>query len=323
MLNKVNLNLLTTLRVLLEECHVSRTAHRLHLTQSAVSRQLSQLRELFSDPLLVRDGNQLIITPRAIQLQKKLNSIFHEFDELLNPEAFVPQNWQGEFVIASSDYVAQYVFPEVVSNLATQAPNISIQYQLWQPSYLSQLADSPIQLASTMLPEQPQGVSSMQIGCDRSVCVMRKGHPLAQSLAQSITQYLQKKQKVQSKLSVDDLLAYSHIRVTGGGDKDSYLDKALQKIGKQRHIALKVPFFSAAFNVLGQSDYLMVLPFHIANNLSQHLDICFQPLPLDTPVHKYWLLWHPKHDQDLAHQWARNNIKQVMENSQYSIGYEA
>lgn len=310
MLNKVNLNLLTTLHVLLAERHVSNTATRLHLTQSAVSRQLSQLRELFNDPLLIRDGNQLVTTPRAIELQTKLAAIFHEFDDLLTEQTFDPHTWQAEFTFASSDYVAQYVFPEIASHLATQAPKISIQYQLWQPDYLSQLADSPIQLASTMLPEQPQGVSSMQIGCDRSVCVMRKGHPLALDTQQS-------------QLSVDDLLTYNHIRVTGGGDKDSYIDKALQKIGKQRHIALKVPFFSAAFNVLCQSDHLMVLPFHIANNLQQELAIVFLPLPLATPEHKYWLLWHPKYDHDLAHQWARESIKNIMDNSQYSIGYEA
>ena len=311
MLNKVNLNLLTTLHVLLAERHVSNTATRLHLTQSAVSRQLSQLRELFNDQLLVRDGNQLVPTPRAIELQNKLTAIFHEFDDLLTERAFEPHTWQAEFTFASSDYVAQYVFPEIASHLATQAPNITLQYQLWQPDYLSQLANSSIQLASTMLPQQPQGVSSMQIGCDRSVCVMRKGHPLVQLTQQKLP-----------RLSVDELLNYSHIRVTGGGDKDSYIDKALQKIAKQRHIALKVPFFSAAFNVLCNSDHLMVLPFHIANNLSHQLDIVFQPLPLATPMHKYWLLWHPKYDNDLAHQWARNIIKITMDNSHYSIGYE-
>lgn len=55
-MQNINLNLLRTLQVLLEESHVSRTAERLCVTQSAVSRQLTQLRELFGDPLLIREA---------------------------------------------------------------------------------------------------------------------------------------------------------------------------------------------------------------------------------------------------------------------------
>ncbi len=80
-MNNINLNLLRSLKVLLDECHVSQAAYKLNITQSAVSRQLSQLRELFADPLLVRDGNQLIPTPKALQLQAKLEHWFVELDE--------------------------------------------------------------------------------------------------------------------------------------------------------------------------------------------------------------------------------------------------
>ncbi|NMU82089.1 LysR family transcriptional regulator, partial [Vibrio parahaemolyticus] len=44
MLSNINLNLLRSLHVLLDECHVSRAAERLHITQAAMSRQLAQLR---------------------------------------------------------------------------------------------------------------------------------------------------------------------------------------------------------------------------------------------------------------------------------------
>ncbi|TKF16512.1 LysR family transcriptional regulator [Vibrio genomosp. F6] len=305
MLNKMNLNLLRSLYVLLEERHVSRTAERLHITQSAVSRQLSQLREWFDDPLLVRDGNQLIPTPRAEQLSLKLVDLFSEFETLIDDKPFEPLEWDDQFVMASSDYVAQYILPEIAQLFATQAPKVNLHYQLWLPEYLNQLAEGSIQLASTMLPEKPAGVSSVQIGEDRSVCVMRKGHPLDRNTA----------------LSVEEMLAYSHIRVSGGGDKDSYIDKALKDIGRARNIALTVPFFSAAFNSLCRSDYLMVIPFHIAHNLSQHIELSYLPLPVETPTHKYWLLWHSKYDQDPAHQWGREMIKSVLDKSEYSIGY--
>ncbi|MCG6450989.1 LysR family transcriptional regulator, partial [Vibrio parahaemolyticus] len=113
MLNNINLNLRRSLHVLVEECHVSRTADRLHITQSAVSRQLAHLRDLCGDPLLIRQGNQLIPTPRAIALKSKLDALLAEFDHLLDDQPFEPRQGQGELVIASSDYVAQYVLPDI------------------------------------------------------------------------------------------------------------------------------------------------------------------------------------------------------------------
>jgi len=304
MLNNINLNLLRSLHVLLEECHVSRAAQRLNITQSAVSRQLAQLRELCSDPILVRDGNQLIPTPRALQLKEKLDDLLGEFDHLLDDKPFEPEDWKGELILASSDYVAQYILPDIALRISKQAPQIDLAYRLWQPNFLTCLNDTGIHLASTMLPSKPTQVSSIKLGEDKSVCVMRKSHPLAN----------------QSSISVNDLVSYGHIKVTGGGDKDSHADIALKAQGYQRRVALKVPFFSAACNVLSQSDYLMIVPEHIAINLAHHVDLEYRHLPFETESHLYWLMWHPKYDNDSAHRWVRNLVFSSMRESSYSIG---
>ncbi len=65
---KVDLNLLPVLEVLLEEQSVTGAARRLHLSQSAVSKQLNRLRELFNDPLFERSAFGLKPTPRALAL---------------------------------------------------------------------------------------------------------------------------------------------------------------------------------------------------------------------------------------------------------------
>ena len=306
MIHRINLNLLRSLKVLLEERHVSHAADKLNLTQSAVSRQLSQLRSLFADPLLIREGNQLIPTAKALQLEAKLAHWFMGLDDLLVEEVFEPAKWHGEFVLSSSDYVAQYILPDIVEALAIQAPNLSLQYHLWQPDLLAQLATSDIQLASSMSPTQPEGVSSVQIGEDAPVCVMSHAHPLA----------------AQDTLSIADLLTYTHIKVIGGGDKDSYVDEALAKLEKQRRFALKVPFFYAAAQSLCQSQHLLVIPEHIARNLKNHFSLIYKPLPITTPRHKYWLIWHAKYDNDPSHLWMRRLVLQVMSKAAYSIGYE-
>ena len=47
----LDLNLLKTLLVLLDQKHISKSSELLFITQPAVSKQLSKLREMFDDPL--------------------------------------------------------------------------------------------------------------------------------------------------------------------------------------------------------------------------------------------------------------------------------
>ena len=298
-----NLNLLRTLQVLLEECHVSRAAERLHVTQSAVSRQLTQLRELFHDPLLVRDGNRLLQTPRAEQLKLKLDGLLTECHRLFEPENFQPAHWQGRVVLSSSDYVAQYILPDIVDRLRERAPQLNVAYQLWSPMQFDQLAELDIQLVSTMLPQIPDGLCGEPIGADHPVCVMRSDHPLAEG----------------GSLNLDDFLRFSHASVNGGGDKDSFVDRSLAEQGKSRHIQFTVPFFTSALTAVCRSDMLLVIPEHIAVNMQQLFSITYFSLPVSVPEHKYWLIWHPKYDNDPSHQWLRELVLTLMRGSMYSM----
>ena len=64
-LKDVNLNMLTALKILLEERNVSTAAVKLNTSQPTMSRNLSQLREYFNDPLLVRSGKEYVLTEKA------------------------------------------------------------------------------------------------------------------------------------------------------------------------------------------------------------------------------------------------------------------
>ena len=68
LLHNLDLNLLRALHALLEEGNVTRAAARLALLQPAVSGMLARLRRVFDDPLLVRSGQGLVLTPRAAAL---------------------------------------------------------------------------------------------------------------------------------------------------------------------------------------------------------------------------------------------------------------
>ena len=74
-LERVDLNLLVYLDVLLRERNVTKAADHLGLSQPALSNGLRRLRELFDDPLLIRTSQGMTPTERAEQLRPVLRDV--------------------------------------------------------------------------------------------------------------------------------------------------------------------------------------------------------------------------------------------------------
>ena len=301
-MDRLNLNLLRALTVLLQDKNVTKAALRLSLTQSAMSRQLTQLREYFADPLLIREGNAYLLSARAKQLLPRVQTILSEIEALNAQEGFDPSSCQRRFSFACTDYVAQFIFPDVLKQVQLEAPGIDIIYKMWQPDWLESLGQLPLDFVSTMTPSVPQNLFSIHMGQDSPVCLMADDHPLANS----------------QKLSLELMLDYSFVHLNSGGDKDSFFDRALEAKGLCRRILFEVPFFSSAFKVVANGQALMVLPEHIARNAADKLPLTYLPLPLNAPENHYHLCWHAVHDRDPAHRWMRNCIAEQIRTSMYS-----
>src|SRR5210317_252909 len=112
-LAKIDLNLLNSLQVLLEECNVSRAAERLFITQPAMSKTLSRLRALFDDPLFTRSSHGMQPTPRAQELAKDLTGILNEISDLVAGQSFDPASYRGEINLALSEYIGVALLPSL------------------------------------------------------------------------------------------------------------------------------------------------------------------------------------------------------------------
>ena len=84
----LDLNLLVALDALLLETNVSRAAMRIGLSQPAASHALQRLREMLGDPLLVRVGARMELTPRAQGLRGPLAQALDQVRALFIPDNF-------------------------------------------------------------------------------------------------------------------------------------------------------------------------------------------------------------------------------------------
>lgn len=123
----LDLNLLTALDALLEEKSVSMAAQRLSLSQSAMSGALSRLRETLGDELLVLQGRQMVLTPRARDLAHHVRSILQRVHaDILSYRAFEPATSKRDFVIMASDFATSVCLAPALQRIGAAAPSIRI-----------------------------------------------------------------------------------------------------------------------------------------------------------------------------------------------------
>lgn len=297
-----NLNLLKSLDVLLETCNLTQAAEQLGLTQSALSRQLAQLRTQLGDPLLVREGQRFLLTQRAQAMRGPLKAVLASLDAVLDGPSFNPATCTRTFAIAGSDYLADHMLPPLVDALRLHAPAARLAFHPWEPGYYRLLSDEGVDLVATIADTLPDNLHGRAMGEDRPVCLMRTSHPLAHG-----------------KLTLDGYVQAAHVCITGGSDRDSVVDQTLGRLGARRDVRYSVPFFAAALRIAGAHDVLLTVPEHMAIQFAAAAPFVWQPLPFEAPPYRYWLLWHARNHHDPAHQWFRQQVFDVLHRFEHGV----
>ena len=123
-LRTLDLNLVHALQALLEERHVTRAAKRSFLSQPAMSRALERLREMFGDPLLVRNGRGYERTVRGERVLRELESLMPRFEDMVRGEKFDPARSQERFRVAMTDHASMILLPSLVASAAVRQEHL-------------------------------------------------------------------------------------------------------------------------------------------------------------------------------------------------------
>jgi DNA-binding transcriptional LysR family regulator len=287
-----DLNLLVTLDVLLAEGSVSRAAHRLRLSPSAMSRALARLRTATGDPLLVRAGRGLVPTPRALELRERVSQLVQDGEAVLRPaEKLNLKQLARTFTLRTSDGFVENFGPGLIVRAGKEAPGVRLRFMQKLDKDSAPLRDGTVDLETGVVGEAtgPE-VRAQALFRDRFIGVVRMGHALSRG-----------------KITASRYATGKHICVSRRGLDKGPIDEALKPFGLEREIVTIVGGFSTALALARASDLIASVPERHTGNL--RVGMCSFPLPVTVPDILVSLLWHPRLDADAAHRWLRGCIR--------------
>ena len=295
-LARLDLNLLITLQVLMEEQSVSRTAEKLFLTQPAISKSLSRLRDIFDDPLFTRTGRGLVPTPFTQSLKQPLESILGDMENLFVSETFDPATYKGEFIIAINEFLDMVLFPILIEELSREAPGMHLVTLTQQENQLAGLEKGELDFVLNLkFSDIPKNFESDLLIEVQPALFARAKHPLMK----------------RKNLAFEELLEYPRV-----GLNVPDMDK-LSVFRNNTTSSTLTPWPSAfetenlitALEVISRTDYLLpgsCLIRHFATK-----DLLFKEVPIQIGRGvkiEYCLVSHDRASRSPAHQWLRQKI---------------
>jgi DNA-binding transcriptional LysR family regulator len=305
-ISKIDLNLLVYLDVLLREKNVTRAADQLSITQPAMSNGLKRLRELFSDPILVRTSEGMTPTARALQLQPVVRDVLSKLEATIQPEIdFEPATSNRTFRIMASDYAETTLLAKVLGELRTKAPSVTLDIVTPSDVSFHDVELGKVDMAINRFEELPMSFHQKVIWYDTFSCMVNSDHPCIPNF------------------NLDSYLAHQHVWVskTGFGvgvgidpnevQKLGWVDAELSKLGKHRDIRVFTRHYHMAMWLAKEQGLIATLPTKASALYAAQPDVTILEPPFDIPPIALKMAWSPLLHHDAGHIWLRRLIVEV------------
>lgn len=305
-LNRIDLNLLVYLDALLRECNVTQAANQLGLSQPAMSNGLRRLRELFNDPLLVRTSDGMTPTARALELEPLVRQILMGVDRAIQPTTeFDPTGATQVFRIMASDYAESTLFPAVLQQLRELAPSLTLD--IMTPSDVSFLdvERGKVDMVINRFDQMPQSFHQITLWQDTFSCMMSPDNPILSNF--DLPAYLQANHIWVSKTGMGIGVGVDPSDVQRLG----WVDVALAKLGKKRHIRVFTRHYQAAMTLAEQNDLIVTLPTRATWLKRDNPRVVTREVPFDIPPLELKMAWSPLLQHNAAHRWMRQLITRI------------
>lgn len=293
-LRHLDMNLLVVFEALMIERNLTRVGEKLFITQSTVSAALSRLRDLFDDPLLIRNGRQMEPTPRALHIFEEVRPAMDVISAAVSrAKTFDPATSTNVFRLGLSDDAEFGLFPALLNALQQEAPNITVVVRranfLLMPALL---ASGEISVGVSYTTDLPANAKRRKLR-DIGVKVLRgDSRP--------------------GPLTLDEYCARPHALVSFSGDLSGNIDNDLANVGRCRKVVLAVPQFGSLRALLRNTEMVATVPDYAACILAEDGVLRADDAPFAINESELSMVWSGVYDSDPAESWLRERIRQYM-----------
>lgn len=289
--------LLRVFCLVVTERNVSRVALRMKQSQPAISAALRKLRDVFGDPLLVREKGGMVPTERALALLSHAKVALAEIDQMVqSPDSFDPQTSKLTFRIGAPDYIAPSFMASVIERFRREAPCARLVIQSLGPNFDFErsLAEGELDVVIGNWPEPPPRMHLSMLLEDQIVCLVNARHPLvtkgitAQSYAKGI-------HIVPMPYSIS---------------QRGVIDNTLASLRIVREECVTVQSFTTVPYLLQKTDLIFTTTLHFARFYAEILQLVILPAPIDFPPMRFYQLWHERNHKSPAHRWIRKALNE-------------
>lgn len=291
-LSSFDLNLLVVLDAVLETRSVKKAAKRVSLSPSAASHALARLRDALDDPILVRAGQQMVLTERAEQIRPRVHHALEMLTGALDFEtSFAPEQLRRSFRIGTTDYGELIALGPVSDAMSKSAPNVVLYSLPLGDDATERLRNNDYDLALGVFSGLPDDVLVQPLFHEEFVCVLRRGHPA-----------------LKRKLTLERFAALDHVLISPRGTPRGVVDVLLERAGASRRIVRTASSFFAAPRLVARTDYVLTVPKRVAKMIGPVLDLATRAPPVVIGGFDLQMAWHRRHDTDPAHRWVRESF---------------
>ncbi|MFI5805069.1 LysR family transcriptional regulator [Streptomyces sp. NPDC051561] len=288
----MDLNLLRVLDALLQESSVTRAAERLGTSPAAVSRALARLRRTVGDPLLVRAGQELVPTPRALELRGEVSALIRGCEDILRPGAgFDPVHLRRTFTVQATDLLLVGLAGKLTDRIRAEAPQVDVVFLPESAEGGPGLRQGGVDVELGVLGQLDPEIRSRRLTSATVVAVARSGHPL-----------------FEGRIDARRFAAADHIGISRHGKRLGPIDSALAERGLKRRIAAVVPSHTGAMMLARETDLVSLTLDGWLPGTTAALGLRTFPIPLGLPPMDLGMAWHPRTAADPGHRWFRDHL---------------
>ena len=180
MLSRVDLRQLEIIRAIAETGSFTAAGNKLHVSQSAISRQILLLEDELKEAVFLRVGRRIRITAAGESLLQLSNRVFQDLKDTIAGISDSQESLRGQIRLLGGMTVCLYVFPQLLAEVKRQHPDVELKLVTGSSErLLAHLRAGTGDLAFLTLPVEQSDMVTVPVMQEELMLVTAAKHPLS------------------------------------------------------------------------------------------------------------------------------------------------